>query len=238
MLINQVKNKSEAIEATVTTHVDVLFALSSAPITPEYKLALSKIAEQIKNQDNNKTWQLIGHTDKSGHVLYNLQLAKKRAQNVANFLIEQGVDEKQLKLVTLGEYEATQVATNSTYNKGLRRVQVVEYKPEVDALAVKLQKRFEKLEQQRINKEQLAKTNKIKLDMAADNKSDEKTAQFLLENEKDKNGKTSVVLDSTTGAKVLDQQTTDDTVVLGKKPLVNNATEQSEVASVLSNYDL
>jgi len=223
---------------TTITNVDVLFGLSSAAITPEYKLALSKMAEQIKNQDNNKTWQLIGHTDKSGHVLYNLQLAKKRAQNVANFLIEQGVDEKQLKLVTLGEYEATQVATNSTYNKGLRRVEIVEYKPEVDALAVKLQKRFEKLEQQRIDKEQLAKINKVKNDASIDNQNDEKTVQFSLQNDKDSNEKTSVVLDSATGAKVLDKQTINDTVVLGNEPLTNNEMEKNEVAGVLSNYDL
>jgi len=231
--VNKMVDESDTM-ATLA-NVDVLFGLSSAVITPEYKLALSKMAKKIKSQDSNKTWQLVGHTDKSGHVLYNLSLAKKRAQNVANFLIEQGVNEKQLKLVTLGEYEATQMA-NSTYNKGLRRVQVAEYKPEIDTLAVKLQKRFQKLEQQRIDKEQLAKINKVKNATLLDNKKEAQTTQLSLKS--DKGEKTSVVLDSTTGAKVLNQTTVNDSVVLGNEPLINHHSEKNEVAGVLSNYEL
>jgi len=234
-VVNQPAQKqSEAIEATVTpASVDVLFALSSASISPEYKLALANMAKQIKAQGLDKTWQLIGHTDKSGHVLYNLQLAKKRAQNVANFLIEKGVNEKQLKLVTLGEYEATQL-THSTYNKGLRKVQVVEYKPEVDVLAVKLQKRFEKLEQLRIDKEELARTKKIKVETSID----ESNTQITLDNETNKNEKTSVVLESSKGANVLQQKAINDVVELGNEPLVNNTIEVNEVSEVLSNFNL
>ena len=50
------QEKNQRLEVAETlSQVDVLFGLSSAAITPEYKLALSKIAEQIKSQDNNKT---------------------------------------------------------------------------------------------------------------------------------------------------------------------------------------
>jgi len=135
--------------------VDVLFELSSSALQPEYQASLIEMAQQIQQQGEDKRWQLVGHTDKSGHALYNLQLAQKRAQQVANFLIEQGVNEQQLTLVTLGEYEAEQ-RENSTYNQHLRRVQVSEYKPELSTLAVKLQTRYEKGEQQRLQKEALA----------------------------------------------------------------------------------
>ena len=123
----------------------VLFAISSSVIEPEYKLALLDMADLIKRQSSDKKWQVIGNTDKSGRASYNLSLAKQRAENVASFLISQGVDQQQLVLVTLGEHEAMQL-TASTYNHGLRKVQVIEYKPGLDKLAASIKKRTEKSE--------------------------------------------------------------------------------------------
>lgn len=149
----QIMGESSLQTATESTdshiQLDVLFALSSSTISPEYKLALIKVASQIKAQSDDKKWQVIGHTDKSGRAIYNLKLAQKRAQQVIDFLTEQGVHSSQLTLVTLGEYEATNL-DNSTYNKNLRRVEIIEFEPKVSALAMQLQQRYEKIEKQRI----------------------------------------------------------------------------------------
>ena len=128
---------------------DVYFALSSSVIAPEYKLQLVSVAEHIKSQANTKRWQVVGNTDKSGSATYNLTLAKERAKNVADFLVNQGIAEDQLTLLTLGEYEAMKLE-NSTYNYGLRKVSVMEYKPETQQLAITVQKRNEKREKRRI----------------------------------------------------------------------------------------
>ena len=125
---------------------NVLFALSSSKIAPEYKLALLDTVDLIKQQPKLKKWQVIGHTDKSGRASYNLSLAHKRAENVANYLIEHGVEKQQLVLVTLGEYEAMKLK-ESTYNKGLRKVQVSPYAPGLDKLAVNVKRQTDKVEQ-------------------------------------------------------------------------------------------
>lgn len=133
--------------------VKVLFAISSSLIEPEYKLDLLDMAALIKRQSREKKWQVIGNTDKSGRASYNLSLAKQRAENVASFLIAQGVEQQQLVLVTLGEHEAMQL-TASTYNHGLRKVQVIEYKPGLDKLAASIKKRTEKSEKNQLAKKQ------------------------------------------------------------------------------------
>lgn len=135
-----------SIEVEQQETTNVLFALSSSKIAPEFKLALLDTADLIKQQPKLKKWQVIGHTDKSGRASYNLSLAHKRAENVANYLIEHGVAQQQLVLVTLGEYEAMKL-TASTYNKGLRKVQVSPYTPGVDKLAVRVKRQTDKAEQ-------------------------------------------------------------------------------------------
>lgn len=151
--------KSNQLVDEVSMSATVLFALSSSEISPEYKLALSDIALQINNENNDTKWQVVGHTDKSGRASYNLTLAKLRAQNVALFLIEQGVDESQLTLVTLGEHEAKK-QDNSTYNKGLRKVEVKQYDDGVIALAKQVEKENQKeqklIDMKREKQQQLA----------------------------------------------------------------------------------
>jgi len=221
---------SQAPEALMTS-VNVLFELSSATLLPEYKLSLIEMAQQIKQQSDDKVWQLIGHTDKSGHALYNLQLAKKRAQNVADFLIGQGVKEQQLTLVTLGEYEAEQLE-NSTYNQHLRRVQVSEYKPELTTLAVKLQARYEKVDQQRIEKEALAKV--VQSTPAVEQEAQVSQSPFSISEPENK--KTSIALDPTAT-----KTPSSDNVVenaTDNEPLASNHNEDTQTAAALNNYSL
>ena len=134
---SDIKNDKSVKDKSVLA--DVYFALSSASLEPQYKTQLVKVAQEIKKQEADKEWQVVGHTDKSGSATYNLKLAKQRANKVVSFLVEQGVAEKQLKVLTLGEYEAMQL-DNSTYNSGLRKVQVIDFKPSLESLARKVQK--------------------------------------------------------------------------------------------------
>ena len=135
-----------SVGAELPETTKVLFTLSSSKIAPEYKLALLDTVDLIKEQTKLKKWQVIGYTDKSGRASYNLSLAYKRAENVANYLIEHGVQKQQLILVPLGEYEAMKL-TASAYNKEMRKVQVSPYKPGLDKLAVSVKRQTDKVEQ-------------------------------------------------------------------------------------------
>jgi len=115
----------------------VYFALSSSTIEPQYKLKLLDIVQKIETAGQKQIWQVVGQTDKSGSATYNITLAKIRAEKVAEFLIKNGVDQKQLSVVTLGEYKAMQLA-NSTYNDNLRKVEVVKYQPALANLSTKV----------------------------------------------------------------------------------------------------
>ncbi|MEL0629926.1 OmpA family protein [Psychromonas aquatilis] len=134
---------------------DIYFALSSSELAPQYKTQLVKVAQQIKASNADKQWQVVGHTDKSGSASYNLKLAKQRANKVLSFLLEQGVAEKQLSVLTLGEYKAMHLE-NSTYNSGLRKVQVIDFKPGLENLAQKVQRDNQKI-QRRLLAQQKAK---------------------------------------------------------------------------------
>lgn len=121
----------------------VLFELSAAEIAPEYQLTLLALAAEIKAQSSDKQWQVVGYTDKSGNAQYNLALANRRSQQVADYLVQQGVNKQQLNILTLGEYEAAK-RENSTYNQQLRKVEVQQYNPQVTALAKQVQQFYRK----------------------------------------------------------------------------------------------
>ena len=131
-------NKSKA-ELSAEHSAEVLFELSSTKLTPEYKLVLIEMAEKIK-AESNALWQIVGHTDRSGRAAYNLKLAQQRAKNVLDFLKQQGVNENNLTLVSLGEYQATQ-SKSTAYNRNLRKVEVLPYQANIEKLALTLHKR-------------------------------------------------------------------------------------------------
>ena len=137
--INSTELNPEVVDDVIlNSKVDVLFALSSSTISPEYKLLLVDIADYMK-QHTEEQWQVVGRTDKSGRAAYNLALSKQRAENVMQFLIEEGVKEDQLRLTSLGEYEATQLK-HSTYNVNLRSVEISPYDAHLAKLKVNAEK--------------------------------------------------------------------------------------------------
>ena len=48
-------------------------------------------------KDSNYCIQICGHTDASGNKKMNLELSRKRAQSVSDFIIKNGVSEKKIK---------------------------------------------------------------------------------------------------------------------------------------------
>ncbi len=86
-----------------------LFESSSASVSPTPEL-LSLVQTLIQHSRVHVT--ITGFTDSSGPEAFNLQLSQKRAQSVADYLVERGIDASRLTVQGLGE--ANPIADNHT----------------------------------------------------------------------------------------------------------------------------
>ena len=72
---------------------NVYFNTDEFKLTPEAKKTLDDLIYSIENRN----LEITGYTDSIGSVSYNLELSKKRANKVADYLISNGIDEKNIK---------------------------------------------------------------------------------------------------------------------------------------------
>jgi outer membrane protein OmpA-like peptidoglycan-associated protein len=96
---------------TIISMSDLLFAFDKADLTGDLRTALAKIAG-ILSVYKNCTIAVEGHTDSIGTAKYNQDLSTRRASNVKDFLVEQGVAADRLSSAGYGFKKP--VATNST----------------------------------------------------------------------------------------------------------------------------
>lgn len=90
---------------------------------PKLESYLTEFAEKLKAEDSRVT--LIGHTDAQGEPAFNLTLGKRRAETLKSLLLEKGVAEEKIEVISRGETEPR--AENDT-EKGRaenRRVEIV-----------------------------------------------------------------------------------------------------------------
>ncbi len=114
---------SDAGTGNVRVDDQVLFQTGSADIAPEFEPLLGQalVLMQIRPA---VTLTVVGHTDSVGPEDFNQQLSEDRAQSVANWLVERGIDAARLTVEGRGESEP--IATNDTEEGRLanRRIQV------------------------------------------------------------------------------------------------------------------
>lgn len=95
---------------TITLYIT--FPLDSAEIGNQYDDDIREIANALE-ADQDVTTEIAGHTDSTGPTAYNQQLSQRRAEAVADRLIElYGIDSDRVFPVGYGESEP--VATNET----------------------------------------------------------------------------------------------------------------------------
>jgi len=82
-------------------HTDVYFDFKSTRLRAD---AVKVLQETTGFMDLTNAWVVLvqGHTDRQGPAEYNKTLAQKRAEAVRQFLVELGVPEASIKLVTIG----------------------------------------------------------------------------------------------------------------------------------------
>lgn len=90
---------------------NVRFKFDSDELTPLAKVTLDNVANTLNKYPDQKI-EILGHTDNIGTDEYNLDLSKRRAISVKNYLVSQGVEGN--RLFTGGCGERKPVADNST----------------------------------------------------------------------------------------------------------------------------
>ena len=90
-----IKGTTKANLVDTITLSGVLFEHDKAVIQANYRMMLDSLAEKLGTQSFSKI-SIIGHTDNNGTESYNQNLSKRRAQSVANFLIQNIHDRKHM----------------------------------------------------------------------------------------------------------------------------------------------
>lgn len=90
---------------------DVNFEFDSAQLTPNAQNVLNGVAERLVNNPDVRV-SIEGHTDSRGSDQYNKDLSQRRAESVATYLNQRGVEANRMRAVGYGEERP--VATNDT----------------------------------------------------------------------------------------------------------------------------
>jgi outer membrane protein OmpA-like peptidoglycan-associated protein len=90
----------------------IFFAFNKSDIEPSARKAILDLAKTVIADKSARSLLIVGHTDSIGPDEYNSALSYSRAVAVAAKLKENGVNEKLLGLVPMGE--AQPIATNKT----------------------------------------------------------------------------------------------------------------------------
>jgi len=117
--------KEEARGTVITLSGAVLFQTGKSDLLPIAENRLDAVAEALKNQQDETTIVVEGHTDSRGSNQLNMQLSKARADSVRAYLVSKGVDPNRIKSVGKGEDQP--IATNATPDgrANNRRVEIV-----------------------------------------------------------------------------------------------------------------
>ena len=86
----------------ISLKADSLFEFDSAELTEEGKRALDKIIELRSRNLQNPKIEITGYADRIGPEEYNLELSKKRALAVRDYLVSHGIDQNLITAKGLG----------------------------------------------------------------------------------------------------------------------------------------
>jgi len=108
-----VEEESPVTEAPFTEKLTihpVLFGFNQTSLTAETQQVLDHLLKALKANPDMGI-ELIGHTDSKGSDDYNIALARKRAEIAKLFLVNRGINDKRIKVTSMGERRP--VALNS-----------------------------------------------------------------------------------------------------------------------------
>ncbi len=104
-------NQTPEGDGILVNFPDVTFAVDSTSISPTMRNTLDGVAQSMIDYPDLLI-DVMGHTDSTGSEQYNLDLSRRRAESVANYLVSRGVSRARIE--TIGYGEQYPVADNST----------------------------------------------------------------------------------------------------------------------------
>lgn len=104
---------------TITVGAEKLFGFDKANLKAEGKAALDEAAAKIKANPEIRAVFVTGHTDRFGSDAYNQKLSDRRAKQVAEYLVSQGVDSSMITAEGKGE---SQPLVECAGNKATKKV--------------------------------------------------------------------------------------------------------------------
>ncbi|MGB1191527.1 MAG: OmpA family protein, partial [Pseudomonadales bacterium] len=87
-------------------HISLLFDTNEDQLSYSMLNSIDDLTEAIKAEPNSLI-RIDGFADSRGSKAYNLDLAHRRAENVANYLVEQGIDRNRIVVRSMGESQAS-----------------------------------------------------------------------------------------------------------------------------------
>ena len=117
VMTTQYDAKLAQLEARLTVNVPVHFAFDDATVSEQDKDALARFSQVVRDHSDNLVITVEGFTDPAGSEEYNLQLGKRRAEAVKQYLIENGLQADRVKAVSYGESKDRLIAPGS-WGKG------------------------------------------------------------------------------------------------------------------------
>jgi len=102
---------------------DVTFAVDSTTISPAMRQTLDGVAQSMINYPNSLI-DVMGHTDSTGSDAYNLDLSRRRADSVANYLVSRGVAGARVERIGYGEQYPIADNTSESGRQQNRRVEI------------------------------------------------------------------------------------------------------------------
>lgn len=101
-MTTQVSDTRTQDTPAITLQSVVQFQTGAYVIAPDYQQQLDLIAKALRGYPSLQA-RLTGHADQRGDAKYNQALSMQRALSVKQYLLNQGVDEKQVLTLALGE---------------------------------------------------------------------------------------------------------------------------------------
>jgi OOP family OmpA-OmpF porin len=88
----------------ITLSTDVLFGFNKAELSPAGEQKLDELAKSAQGANVDRV-VLVGHADRIGSEDYNQELSEQRAQAVADYLAQKGVDSSRVQVAGRGKNE-------------------------------------------------------------------------------------------------------------------------------------
>lgn len=120
ILLDKIGEKSESVASNETSKNSRIYQLrniyydyDNANIRPDARIVLDSLVE-VLNQFPEMEIEIAAHTDSRGNVPYNLNLSKRRANSVIDYLLSKGIKRRRLNAVGYGKQQLTNECGDGT----------------------------------------------------------------------------------------------------------------------------